>query len=120
MVLKHNEPFVIWGVSTNKGEVVQVSFLSKTYNATASASDGKWVATLPAQPTTLTPATISIASASDKIELTDILFGEVHVCSGQSNSKLLGRPLVSTFTQGAVSTELLQSVCSGAAGRRNR
>jgi sialate O-acetylesterase len=86
MVLKHKEPFAIWGTETAGGNVT-VALLSKTYSATA-GSDGKWKAFLPAQPTTMTPTTISITSASDKIELTDVVFGEVYVCSGQSNMEL--------------------------------
>jgi sialate O-acetylesterase len=36
----------------------------------------------------MTPTTISISTASEKIELTDVVFGEVYVCSGQSNMAL--------------------------------
>jgi sialate O-acetylesterase len=92
MVFKHKEPFTIWGTET-AGANVTVALFSKTHSATA-GSDGKWTASLPAQPTMMTPTTISITSASDKIELTDVVFGEVYVCGGQSNMEL---PIMATL-----------------------
>jgi len=73
----------IWGWTT-PGATVTVVFKAKQYQATAAAS-GLWSVllepTIAGGPYTITATSTSGASAS----LTDVLFGDVYVCSGQSN-----------------------------------
>jgi sialate O-acetylesterase len=81
MILQREEKINLWGwASVN--EKVNVRFNGKQYKTKAGA-DGKWTVQLP--PTKAGgPYTIDI-TASNKIILKDILFGDVWLCSGQSN-----------------------------------
>jgi len=73
----------IWGWTT-AGATVTVTFNQKTYTATSSAT-GAWNTLLDAT-SAGGPYTIDASSSSgEKAQLTDILFGDVYVCSGQSN-----------------------------------
>ena len=82
MVLQQKQANPIWGWD-KPGTAVSVSFAGKTYAANA-GSDGKWTVKLDAAPANATPQTLSIAGTT-KQELTDVLIGEVWMCSGQSN-----------------------------------
>lgn len=81
MVLQRDTPVTIWGWAT-PGEKVTVTFIGDAF-ATAADKDGKWQVTLPPQPAG-GPFEMQIA-ASNHITLENILFGEVWLCSGQSN-----------------------------------
>ena len=84
MVLQREQPVRIWGWA-KAGEVVAVAFQGKTYPATTSP-DGQWRVTLPAQKAG-GPYSLTI-TASNRIELKDILVGDVWLCAGQSNMEL--------------------------------
>jgi sialate O-acetylesterase len=61
-----------------------VNFNNQNLQATA-ASDGSWYVMLPATEAG-GPYTIGVADSNgDKIALTNVLFGDVYLCSGQSN-----------------------------------
>ncbi len=81
MVLQRDMPVKIWGWA-EEGESVTVSFNDQTIKST-SDKNGNWRVVLkPAQaggPYSMT------VQASNKIELKNILIGEVWICSGQSN-----------------------------------
>lgn len=81
MVLQRDVPAAIWGWA-DPGEKVTVRLGEKEFVA-ETGSDGKWAVKLTAMPAG-GPHTITI-SAKNKIELQDVLFGEVWICSGQSN-----------------------------------
>ncbi|PPK88472.1 glycosyl hydrolase family 2 [Neolewinella xylanilytica] len=81
MVLQRDTEVDVWGWA-DAGETVTVTFDGKTYPAEP-AADGCWHATLPAHPAG-GPYTMTVAG-SNTIELSDILFGDVWLCSGQSN-----------------------------------
>jgi sialate O-acetylesterase len=82
MVLQQKLADPIWGWD-NPGTKVTVSFAGKEYTATA-GNDGRWMVKLDPMPANATPQTMTITGSS-KRELTDILIGEVWLCSGQSN-----------------------------------
>jgi len=82
MVLQQKQADRLWGWDT-PGTNISVTFAGQTYNATA-AADGRWMVTLAPQPANENPQTLTIQGTS-KRELTDILIGEVWMCSGQSN-----------------------------------
>ncbi|XP_060573099.1 sialate O-acetylesterase-like [Ruditapes philippinarum] len=80
----------IWGYATSVGDTVTVD-LNGTVAATATVAkrtDGKaggiWSALLPAHKAG-GPITIDIRSNDGHATLTDVLFGDVWICSGQSN-----------------------------------
>ncbi len=81
MILQREAPVKIWGWAS-VGEKVTLQFGNQSFN-TVTDDDGKWLITLPAQKAG-GPFTMEIA-ASNRILLNDILFGDVWLCSGQSN-----------------------------------
>lgn len=81
MILQRDVPVKIWGWA-NKKETVKVNFNKKNFKSVAD-SNGNWAVVLPATKAG-GPYTISIV-ADHTIELKEILFGDVWICSGQSN-----------------------------------
>ncbi|MYF98082.1 sialate O-acetylesterase [Candidatus Poribacteria bacterium] len=88
MVMQRDMPAPIWGWAA-EGEEITVS-LSQQDNVEVIHTDtvktdekGDWRMTLPATPAG-GPYTIKVVG-SNTVEFTNILFGEVWVCSGQSN-----------------------------------
>ncbi len=94
MVLQRSQPIPVWGKAA-PGATVEVSFRKKRFTAQADAQ-GCWQVTLPKQKAggpydiviTESPSVSASASAADavsKVTLTDVLIGDVWLCSGQSN-----------------------------------
>jgi sialate O-acetylesterase len=81
MVLQRDQPVPVWGWA-DPNEQVTVTFRDQSKTATADA-DGKWSLKLDAlsvgEPGTLT------VTGKNKLARTDVLVGEVWICSGQSN-----------------------------------
>ncbi|WP_083919471.1 sialate O-acetylesterase [Pontibacter roseus] len=84
MVLQRDTETKVWGWAS-PGEKVSLAFQKKLYNAVA-GKDGKWSITLPPQKAG-GPHNMTI-SASNEVQLKDILFGDVWICGGQSNMEL--------------------------------
>ena len=90
MVLqKSPEKAVLWGYATTLGDTVIVklnglSVAQVTVTGNTDGAGGVWVAKLPAQRAG-GPNTISITSRDGNVTISDVLFGDVWVCSGQSN-----------------------------------
>ncbi|MEK0426984.1 MAG: hypothetical protein RJB11_3075 [Planctomycetota bacterium] len=82
MVLQRERPIKFWGWADPQ-ETVEVRFGSASAKAIADAN-GKWQLELPAMPASKTASSLSI-QGKNKIEIKDVLVGEVWVCSGQSN-----------------------------------
>lgn len=81
MILQRDANVNVWGWAA-ANEKISVRFKNKNYKTTASKT-GKWQIKLP--PTAAGgPYTMDI-TASNKISLKEILFGDVWFCSGQSN-----------------------------------
>jgi|EP01047_Picozoa_sp_COSAG01_P036635 hypothetical protein len=87
MVLQRGRPAPIWGWADPQATIV-VKFRGSILKATAGA-DRLWKVALPAQPATLTPTEIKVSSGGTDITLTNVLFGEVILCSGQSNMEFV-------------------------------
>ncbi|MFY9153555.1 MAG: sialate O-acetylesterase [Prolixibacteraceae bacterium] len=81
MVLQRETPVKIWGWAT-AGEKVTLVLNNQSFETTTE-NDGKWLITLPEQKAG-GPFDLEI-KASNQIVLKDILFGDVWLCSGQSN-----------------------------------
>src|SRR5437762_8750001 len=84
MVLQQGMPVPIWGWADD-GEQVRVTFHGHT--ATAKAKDGKWMLKLAALKGSSEPEMLLI-EGKNRLELKNVLVGEVWVCSGQSNMEL--------------------------------
>ena len=82
MVLQRDKPLPVWGWADPKEEVT-VEFGGSKVSTTADGQ-GNWKVTLPAMKANGKPQTLTV-SGKNKIELKDILLGEVWVGSGQSN-----------------------------------
>ena len=81
MVLQRNAPVVLWGWD-DAGTKVSVSIGGSSATATA-GEDGSWSVSLPAMKAG-GPHEIAI-SGSSKLNIKNVLVGEVWFCSGQSN-----------------------------------
>lgn len=85
MVLQRDRRVPVWG-KADPDEVVTVSFSGQVKKAKAD-QHGQWRVELDAMRGSGTAATMTIA-ARTVIELTNVLVGEVWLCSGQSNMQL--------------------------------
>ncbi|MGE3314073.1 MAG: sialate O-acetylesterase [Planctomycetaceae bacterium] len=81
MVVQRDVPLPVWGWAA-PGEDVSVTFGDANASTKADA-EGKWQVQLPAKQAG-GPHKLSVVGRN-KVELNDILVGEVWVCSGQSN-----------------------------------
>ncbi len=85
MVLQRDHSLIIQGTG-DPGAVVQVTFASQTASATVSA-DQTWSVHL--DPVSAGgPYTLTVTTRSQTVTLTDILSGDVWLCSGQSNMQM--------------------------------
>ncbi|MEI6712259.1 MAG: sialate O-acetylesterase [Verrucomicrobiota bacterium] len=75
-------PVPVWGKAA-PGERVSVQLSGNSPQATTAGADGRWSVRLPAQPAG-GPFNLVI-EGNNRIELQDVWFGEVWICSGQSN-----------------------------------
>jgi sialate O-acetylesterase len=84
MVLQREKPIAVWGWA-EAGESVTVAFAGQSKSANADA-DGKWTLKLDALPASAEPRTLVVTGKDGhKIEVKDVLVGEVWLGSGQSN-----------------------------------
>ncbi len=81
MVLQRGRPVPVWGW-TDGTEPVVVKFQGQTVRARP--KNGKWMVRLQSLKAG-GPYTFAVQSGSEKIVLTNVLVGEVWICSGQSN-----------------------------------
>ena len=84
MVLQRDTEIKLWGWAS-PNEKIQIDFNNKKYTATTSKK-GEWTVIVPSQKAG-GPYQMTL-SASNKIVLKDILFGDVWILSGQSNMEL--------------------------------
>ena len=82
MVLQQKQADPVWGWDA-PDTAITVTFAGQTKTAKADAN-GKWTVRLDPMPATSTPAVLTV-QGSEKKEITDVVVGEVWVCSGQSN-----------------------------------
>ncbi len=106
MVLQRDRPVPVWGTAGD-GEKVTVTFAGQTVSTTAQG--GKWMLKL--QPLTVNnqPATLTI-SGENTVTVSNVLVGDVWVCSGQSNmERQLGprppQPLIDNWEQEAATAD---------------
>ncbi|MCY7351919.1 MAG: sialate O-acetylesterase [Cytophagaceae bacterium] len=81
MVMQRDKPVALWGWA-DAGEIVTVVLADDAYTAVPDAA-GRWQVMLKATPAG-GPYTLTVAG-KNRIQLTDVLFGDVWLCSGQSN-----------------------------------
>ena len=88
MVLQRDVNVPVWG-KAEAGATITVSFAGQTKTASADA-EGRWRADLDPLSASFEPSEMTVSSSSDSapIVLTDVLVGEVWICSGQSNMQM--------------------------------
>lgn len=82
MVLQQEAGLPVWGTA-DPGEKVTVTVGTKSASATADAK-GRWSAKFQALPSGAEPVTMTV-EGKNKLSFSDVLAGDVWVCSGQSN-----------------------------------
>jgi sialate O-acetylesterase len=96
MVLQQGIPVPVWGTAS-PASTITIHFAGQQVLGTADA-DGRWMVRLAPLTANAAPAVLEVISSDGSIiTLTDILVGEVWVCSGQSNMEW---PLTGTFNGG--------------------
>jgi sialate O-acetylesterase len=83
MILQRERAAAIWG-KADAGAAVTVSFKGKSTTAKA-AADGQWRAQIETGAADAKGAVLTISAGADKMEIQDVLVGEVWFASGQSN-----------------------------------
>ena len=107
MVLQQQRPISFFGTA-DKGATVKVEFNGKTVTAKADET-GKWKAEFPAMKAGKTNYKVKVSDGKSKIELKDILIGEVWFCSGQSNMQLqIGKK----FKRGSTAQNCIEEVAN--------
>jgi sialate O-acetylesterase len=84
-ILQRDKPLPIWGTAA-AGEAVEVSLGAQKASGKAGA-DGRWRVTLAAQPMSKEPLVLTV-KGSNTLTKSDILLGDVFICSGQSNMSM--------------------------------
>ena len=82
MVLQRNQDVPVWGWAGKKAKVI-VSFNGRTVSTKADAQ-GNWKVTLKPMEAG-GPYIMTVTSGKDKLIYSDVMIGEVWLCSGQSN-----------------------------------
>lgn len=85
MVIQRDMPVPVWGTA-DPGEKVDVQFAGQVKTTTADAK-GKWMMSLDALTASAEPRDMTVRSQGDgsSVKLSDVVVGEVWICSGQSN-----------------------------------
>ncbi|MFD1315093.1 sialate O-acetylesterase [Namhaeicola litoreus] len=82
MVLQRNEQIKVWGWD-RPGQEITVQFNNQTKTAEVD-SEGSWVVDFPSMASG-GPLTMVISNGKEVLNFSDILIGDVWICSGQSN-----------------------------------
>lgn len=128
MVLQAGASCPVWGWSA-PGDAVTVTFGDQTVTA-VTAADGRWEASLKASRASANARSLTVVSTAggQRVELHDVLVGEVWICSGQSNMEMALRSAqqgndevavadlseIRLFTVSKTTATIPQPVCAGA------
>jgi len=86
MVLQRDEKVAVWGWA-DAGQSVQIVFGGQKKSAKAD-NTGRFMALLDPMPMNKEGRSLLITAGQDKVEIKNILVGEVWLCSGQSNMQM--------------------------------
>lgn len=84
MVLQRGKPIVIWGWA-KPGDNVSVQLGKDKADAKAAADKGRWEVTFAAREASAEPQNLTVAAGSEKVEMGNIVVGDIWVMYGQSN-----------------------------------
>jgi sialate O-acetylesterase len=101
-VLQRDQPIRVYGSAPAGGEIrIQLGTAGATARATA---DGHWAATLPAMPAG-GPYNLQVSGGGQTQQVSDILVGDVFLCTGQSNMQLNLRRAANAESEIAAATD---------------
>ena len=83
MVLQREQANPIWG-KADSGEKVTVSIDGQTHKTKAN-KNGDWRVKLNAMEASAEPKVLQVSGLNNQVSISDVLVGEVWICSGQSN-----------------------------------
>ena len=107
MVLQQQHPIAFFGTA-DKGSTVKVEFNKRTVSVQTD-QDGNWRAEFPAMNAGKNNYTVKISDGKSKIELKDIVIGDVWFCSGQSN---MGMKIGRKYKRGSTAINCTQEVAN--------
>ena len=84
MVIQRDKPIKIWGWAKTGGKV-SVQFGKDQAAATAGAKAGRWEVTFAARKAAAAGQKLTVACGDEKVEMENIVIGDVWVMNGQSN-----------------------------------
>ncbi|UAY51930.1 sialate O-acetylesterase [Ferruginibacter albus] len=97
MVIQQGKALKIWGTAKTEAAIeIKADWDEKVYKATTNKS-GEWSTEIPVptiQPYDFTEHAIDISSIDKKLAVRNILFGDVWLCSGQSNMDMQLKPFL--------------------------
>ena len=86
MVIQRDQVITVWGTSNMEGAKIRGFFMGD--EARGTVKDGKWEIAFAPKSATATPQKLTVEdNCGNKIEIQDILVGDVWVMGGQSNAK---------------------------------
>ncbi len=100
MVLQRGKPITVWGWA-EPNAAVSVQLGKDKAEAKAAADKGRWEVTLPAREASAEPQTLTVASGSEKVEMGNIVVGDVWVMYGQSNMAFALKQVTNRDTESA-------------------
>ena len=83
MVLQREHANPVWG-QADAGEKVTVRFDGQSHTTTATA-EGTWRVKLNPMDASAEPKVLQVSGLNNQVSISDVLVGEVWICSGQSN-----------------------------------
>ncbi|MDP4693889.1 MAG: sialate O-acetylesterase [Opitutales bacterium] len=83
MILQHGQHNPVWG-RADAGELVRVTIAGQSHETVAD-SQGTWRVELEPMAASHEPKTLQVSGIKSQLSFTDVLVGEVWMCSGQSN-----------------------------------
>lgn len=86
MVLQRDRQVPLWGAA-DSGVTVEATIGNRRATAVADAN-GHWMVTFDAMPVNATPRTLKVTTGTSQVSLTNVLVGDVWLCSGQSNMQM--------------------------------
>jgi sialate O-acetylesterase len=84
MVLQRGKPIRIWGWA-KPGDSVSVHLGTDKADAKAAGENGRWEVTFPAREASADPLTLIVTNRAEKVEMGNIVVGDVWLLTGQSN-----------------------------------
>ena len=99
MVLQQNSTVNIWGYAKPKSKVaVSCDWIAGKPVTVKADAEGVWVVPVAVPAASFNPHTVTIKAGKEVRTLTNILFGEVWLCAGQSNMEWPVRKTLDTVS----------------------